>query len=341
MNELKIVVDQKPGVISTNFEDIKVKLSAQMQIYKDLEVTEDNKTERKKDVATLRKMQKAITEKKSEVRNICLKPYEEFNEQANALAEIIQEPIRIIDSQVKDFEDKQRLLKQEEIKKIYSELIGDLKENLPLDKIYDSRWENAATSKKAIREEMTSQIEKIRQEVKVITSTVSDKAPEALEGYWGDLNLARAIAMISSYEDYKKKILAQQEEKQRREKEAELERERERIREEERKKIREEERIRDEERKKAIEAEERIKEEERRKAAEQEERIREEERLATEKKLMGIKEAVPADDLEAPFTVSDETSAVFTVTGTQDELSQVEMYLNSIGLFFERKDVNE
>lgn len=336
MNDLQIVVDLKPGMISTNFIDIKKSLSTQMQVYKELEVTEENKPERKKDVATLRKMQKSITEKKSEVRNKCLEPYEEFNKLANELAEIINEPIQIIDNQVKEFEDKQRLAKIAEIMKIYSELIGDLADNLPIDKIYDSKWENTATSKKSIREDLTSRIEKVRQEVNVINSMVSDKTPEALEYYWIDLNLARAVDVINSYEEYKKKILAQQEEKQRKDKEAELEKERVRIREEERKRIQEEERIREDERQKAIE---------------DEARIRAEESLATEKKLMGIKVPVVSStvemDLEAPFTAEDELPfvtvgeirSVFTVIGTADELRQVEMYLNSIGLFFERKDV--
>ena len=173
---------------------------------------------------------------------------------------------------MKEFEDKQRLAKIDEIRKIYAELIGELEENLPLDKIYDSRWENVATSKKAIKDELTAKIDKVRQEVELITAMVSDKTEEALEGYWVGLSLSRAVATINSYEEYKKKIIAQQEEKQRKDKEAELERERERIRMEERKKIREEERIREEEKKKASDEEARIREEERKKAAEAEEK---------------------------------------------------------------------
>ena len=55
MEELKIVVNQELGVISTNFEEIKKSLSTRMEVYKSLEVTEENKTERKKDIATLRR----------------------------------------------------------------------------------------------------------------------------------------------------------------------------------------------------------------------------------------------------------------------------------------------
>lgn len=334
MNELQIKVDLIPGLISTNFNSIKDDLSVQMQVYKELEVTEENKAERKKDVATLRKMQKAITEKKSEVRNLCLAPYEEFQKQANELAEIINEPIRIIDNQVKEYEDKQRLFKIAEIKKIYAEQVGDLDDNISIDQIYDSKWENSATSMKSIREDISSKLNKIRQEVAVISSIQSDKQQDALNSYWVDLNLAKAVSMINTYEDNKRRILEQEKARKQREEEASLERERQRIRDEERARVREEERIR---------------EEERAKAQAEEDKIREEERLATERKLMGIKAPAAPVDLEDPFDVDESElpfvipgdvniKAVFTVIGTPFELQQVEMYLNSIGVTYQRRD---
>jgi flagellar biosynthesis GTPase FlhF len=178
---------------------------------------------------------------------------------------------------------------------------------------------------------------------------VSEKTEEALRLFWGDLDVAKAMQMINRYEAQKREIQARLEEQQRKDKEAEeerqrlarereLEREKQKVRDEEMARIRKEEQIREEERRKAAEAEEKIREEERQKAAEEEERIREEERLATEKRLMEVKAPAPVDDLEAPFIVSDEVTAVFTITGTVEELQQVEMYLNSIGLLFERKD---
>jgi hypothetical protein len=332
MNELQIEVKLTPGSLSTNFDEIKINVSEQMQIYKELEVTEENKADRKKDIAVLRKFLKAIAEKESEIRNLCLAPYNEFKKRSAEIIEIINEPIRIIDNQVKEFEDKQRLLKIAEIKKFYAEQIGELDDNISIDQIYDSKWENATTTMKFIRTDIEDKLNKIRQEVAVISSMQSDKQQDALNSYWMDLNLAKSISMINTYEENKRRILAQEEERKRREQEAALERERQRIREEERAKVREEERIREEERQKALA---------------EETRIREEERLATEKRLMGIKEPTEPIDLEAPFETDEspfvtpediQVKAVFTVIGTPFELNQVEMYLNSIGLLFERKD---
>jgi hypothetical protein len=58
---------------------------------------------------------------------------------------------------------------------------------------------------------------------------------------------------------------------------------------------------------------------------------------------MDIKEPAPVfssptDDLEAPFDITnDEIRTTFIVEGTPEELDQVAMYLNSIGLVWERK----
>ena len=63
MDELKIVINQELGTISTNFEEVKEALTDQMKVYEELKVSESNKPERKKDIATLRKIIKAVTEK--------------------------------------------------------------------------------------------------------------------------------------------------------------------------------------------------------------------------------------------------------------------------------------
>jgi len=306
MNELKIVVNQKPGTITTNFEDIKEQLSAQMEIYNELEVTEDNKPERKKDVATLRKMQKAITAKKSEVRAACLAPYDKFSKQADVLNEIIQKPILLIDNQVKDFEEKQRLLKKQEIENYFTELIAsypELSDEIGIAEIYDNRWENISTTMKSVREDMAARLDKIQADVVLIKSMVSDKTEEALSLYWGDLDVTKAITMINHYEAQKREIQARLERQKQLEREQELERERERVREEERKRIHEVERIREEERKKL-----------------QEEQI--------------AKEIAEKEKLSAKQTMGDTDMVTYKIIATAEEFEMIEMYLNSIGVEF-------
>lgn len=327
MKDLQIVVNQQQGAITTNFNEVKEALTEQMEIYKELEVTEDNKPERKRDIATLRKIIKAVNDKRIGVKKECLKPYEVFEKQASELVDIINQPIGILGSQVKEFEDKQRLQKIADINTYFAEIIPsypELIDEIGITTIYDNRWENVATSMKSVKEDIKAKLDKIQADITLIKSMPSDKTEEALKLYWGDLDVTNAITMINRYEQQKKEIEQRVAEQQKKEQAEAIEREVERAKKAERE---------------AIERENKAKQE----AAEQEEAIREQERLATEQRLMGIKKPVQIDnssfdDLEAPFTVSD-NKTVFIVTGTTEELQQVEMYLNSIGLEFERSDL--
>jgi hypothetical protein len=238
MNELQILINQQSGVITTNFEDIKTSLSDQMQIYKELVVTEENKTERKKDVATLRKMVKAVNDKKVDVKNEFMKPYTTFEQNVKELIDIINEPISIIDNQVKEYEEKQRLAKQDTIKALFLEMIIDypdcMQDEIQLDTVYDNRWENATASMKSVKEEMTVKLDTIKNNVAIIQSMVSDKTAEALNLFWGDLDFTKAIVMINRYEAQKKEIEARVSDRQKKEQAEAIDREIERARKAER-----------------------------------------------------------------------------------------------------------
>lgn len=367
MNDLQIIVNQKQGIISTNFEEIKKELSTQMEVYKELEVTEENKPERKKDIATLRKMAKAVNDKKIEVKNKFMEPYTAFEGNVKELISIIDEPIELIDKQVKVFEEKQLADKKLKIHDTYNEIIGEMGDYLPLKQIYNSKWENVSTSLKSIREEMEEAISSTEMAVNTINGMNSEAVPKALEQYKKDLSLANAIGHINRYEQQKAEILAKEEQKRKEEEERKRRAEEDRIREQERKRVAEEERIREEARRKAIE-------DERQKVAEAE-RLKEDERKEEEDKLRKIELAnapkpsvdkaseelfeeepftyepfVAKEDEtfteepfevpeEAPFDVAgNEIRTTFIIDGTLDELDQVSMFLDSIGLVWERKD---
>lgn len=356
MNELQIVVKQKPGIISTNFEEIKAELSAQMEVYKELEVTEENKPERKKDIATLRKMKKALDDRRIEVKKQYLKPYDDFEAKVKELTALIDDPIELIDNQVKVFEESQKVKKKQNIKNSYQELIGEMGEYLPLDRIYNNKWENVSVTMKTIREEMEDAISSTVMAVTTIKGMNSEAVPQALELYKKDLSLANAITYVNRYEQQKTEILAREEQKRKEEEEHRRRVEEERIRELERKRVAEEERIREEARRKAIEEERQRVEAEKQKADKEKARnsiqevhadippIQEdipEEPFAVEDEEPFTDEAFITEEpfeSELPFITVGEIKSTFTVVGTFEEIEQVELYLNSIGLFFERKD---
>lgn len=145
-NEISVVVKQETGAINFNYEEIKENLTESMKVYKGMTFEEDSKVFAKKEVAMLRKMKKAIDEKRIAVKKECLKPYEDFETKAKELITLIDEPIKIINNQVSAYEEKRIQEKKAKIQVIYSDSIGDMEEYIPLQKIYDTKWENSSTS---------------------------------------------------------------------------------------------------------------------------------------------------------------------------------------------------
>lgn len=334
MQELQVVVNQKAGVIEWNYDDIKAALQERMDLYKDAVVTEDGKTMAKKEVAALRNMKKAIDEKRKEVKNKCLEPYDEFNSKVMELMTIIDEPISLIDRQVKAFEEKRKEERRAAIRKIYDDRIGGIRDFIPLERFYNAKWENVTTSLKSIKEDIESIVSSIESAIQAISSMQSDAVPKALNMYKQNLDMAAAIAYINNYERQKLEILQAEERRRKEEEERKHQAEIERIRQEERKRIAEEERIREEERKKVLD-----------KTSEKKEILEEpEEHLFITSSSVQDEESVAFSTNDEPdslpFAQPGTLTVFYKVIATEEELEHVEMAFNSIGIIFERRNAS-
>lgn len=305
MQKLELTINQTMGVITGNFEDIKKSLEAEMAVYETKQFAEEDKQKAKGDLADLRKLRKAVNDRKAEVKKDYMKPYEVFEGKVKELIGVIDKPIALIDGQVKEFEAKRVEEKKAEIQNLYNELVEEeLHDYIPLEKIYGEKWTNASTTMKSIREEINLKAMQTRQDITTIKAMKSEKEEQALNLYMENNNLALAIQMINRYEQEKAEILQRKEKEEQERRERELERERERVREEERARIREEEKIKAEAEQKAID------------------------------QIKAVDETKAAE-----LTTEDSKTVVFTVKATDAELEEIEIALTSLGVYFERKDV--
>lgn len=152
MEELNAVINQENGMIDfNNFDQLKERLLNYLKNYKGATFTEETKAIARADIADLRKLKKAINDRKIEVKKLFMQPYEEFEVKAKELMALIDEPIELIDNQVKVFEKKRIEERRVLIQEIYEEKSGDLAEYAPLDRIYSDKWERASTSTKSIK----------------------------------------------------------------------------------------------------------------------------------------------------------------------------------------------
>lgn len=325
MHELTLRVTQNPGTIEINFDELEKSLDQKLSQYKGALITEESKVIAKKEVAELRKLKAEINEAKKGVKAEWMKPYDQFEAGMKRLMAKVDEPINLIDQQVKELEEQRKAKKKEDINELYLKLTErdpSVREYAPIEKIYNEKWENASVTMKSVTDDLTILIEKTSMELQVISSMESEVKAEALTIYRNTRDMAKAVVHINEYERRKAEIL----ERERKQKEEE----------EERKKQAEIERIRREERE-AIEREERAKREaleEAKRILEQDSQKKEESVVPAEKPFAVAEE--PSDEL--PFVQPNTRTVIYRVVATEEELEAVEMAFASIGIYFERRD---
>lgn len=213
---LEVQISRNNGTIDFNFEDLKDALTAELELYKNLVFTEDTKADAKKTVAELRKLKKQISDKRIEVKKLYMQPYTNFEAKVKELDKLINEPIAYISEQIDVFEQKRIEEKRELINEIYLELVSereDIAGYAELNRVYDSKWENASTSKKTIQEAITSYLDSVDNDIAAIESMESEYEAKALMRYKETGVLSDALLTIRQWEKQKEEILKAEEEK--------------------------------------------------------------------------------------------------------------------------------
>ncbi len=227
MQEINLLVEQKNGSIETNSEEIKAALAAKMEEYKGMVFTAESQPEAKRTVASLRKLKKAMSDRRIEIKKKFMEPYTNFEAQVKELDKLIDEPIDFISGQIEEFERRRVEAKKAMICEIYTGIMaehGTVMEYLPLDRIYDSRWENSTTTQKAITEAITAHVEHVEKDLDTIRAMGSEFEDKGLAKYKATLELSDAIATMNQYQKQKEEILRRQAEEEQRKAEEEARR---------------------------------------------------------------------------------------------------------------------
>lgn len=310
MENNNVVITQQGTVINCDFESAKAYLRGRLEQFNGVLFTEDMKKDAKQTVADLRKEKKELIDRVKDVKKEYMRPFDEFNAQAMELIEMYDEPINFINEQVADYERKRIEEKKVFIQGLYDEFIGCdelMKEYLPLEKIYNPKWENATTNRKAICTELDEYVTKTREAIQSIKAMNSDVEEIALNMYKETFDITKCILYINNHERQKAEILAREQERIRRE---------------------EEERIRREEREK-MEAE--------RKAQEQIEMLRREAEIDKERAVEEARQEAAQEVIDGfiPNVEGEANLYEYRMSLTPDAKNKLEMYLDSVGIEWE------
>ena len=192
--ELRIEKITFPEVIDFNFDELKQEITSRVAMYANMVYTEDQVKQAKADRANLNKFVKALSDERIKVKKQCLKPYEEFEAKVNELSKIVQEPIKMIDKQVKEYEQQKQNEKLDKIKEYWAELLqaDKIPEALTFAQIFNEKWLNASVSMKSIQEEINSRIEQIEKDLETL-SNLPEFGFEAKEVYKTTLDINKAL----------------------------------------------------------------------------------------------------------------------------------------------------
>lgn len=181
MNEFELSI--REGAITTNLDSLKAELSEVAERYTGVVVSEETIPQAKTDLADLRKIVKEIEDRRKSVKKIWEKPYKNFEAEVKAALEIINEPIELIDKQVKDFANQQKEDKKNHIKELYEEQIKGYEDFLPLEKIFNEKWLNASTKDSEIIFDINGHVTKIKADMDAIDALQSEFKDEIIKAY--------------------------------------------------------------------------------------------------------------------------------------------------------------
>lgn len=208
--ELKIISPSEDGYIKKiewNHEELKREVSEKVEKYKDLVYSDEQIKEAKTDRANLRKFVDALESKRKELKKLCLAPYEDFEKKLKEITTIVNEPIQMIDKQVKSFEALQKEEKRTNLECFFGGY--NPFEWLKFEQILDDKWLNASCKTEKAVEEIQSKVEQIKKDLETLQN-LPDFSFEAVEVYKQSLDLNNAISEgVRLSEMQKKKAEAQ------------------------------------------------------------------------------------------------------------------------------------
>lgn len=318
--EFRLINPTEDGFLRTikwNKDELEAAVRQKIAVYENVVYTEDNIKQAKSDRAELNKLTKAIEDRRKMVKKIINEPYEKFEEELKEILALIQKPVGIIDTQVKAFEEQQKEDKKKQIEAAYQEVIGDLAEVLPFEKVFDPRCLNQTYKLLQDQQEVKSRVQTVRRDLETIDSLDSKYKLNAKDVYIKTLDLGKALAENKRLSDLEEKLEA--EKKRKAEEEAERKRQ-------------EEERRKAEEERRAQEAA---------KAAE----TKQEEPTAEPAKKPEVSAAqeVPADtsaeaavDPFAPKAEEKKYKTRFCATGTKEQLNGLVEYMKENNIEYGR-----
>ena len=200
-NLVPVEVKKNIGTIEDNLDVVEASIRQKLAEYAQVVITQDCVQDGKELLADIRKEKKSLDDERKAIKKAWMKPYEAFEVRAKKIIDLYDEPVRLIHSQLEAYEEDRKAAKRNDIKKIYEFVVkenAEIADWLPLEKIYDTKWENATCKDKTIREAIEMAFSQIKVSISTIQSMQSAWEEDALNVLKDTGSLPLAIEKINS-----------------------------------------------------------------------------------------------------------------------------------------------
>ena len=204
-----------PVAVSFNYEELKKEIADRTLPYKGLIVTEEAIPTAKADLAKLRKLEKAIDDRRKAVKKEFNAPYMEFEAKIKDILSDIQEAEANIDTQVKAFEQKEQDAKFAKIKQFFDLTFHDFINDVRFETVYNPKWLNKGCKMADIEEEIAASANRLYADIGVVKGLKSAHEISLLNTLFHSLDLGEALkqhnVLVSLEERQKAEEQAKQE----------------------------------------------------------------------------------------------------------------------------------
>lgn len=191
-NEIKAEINETASV-THNMSEVKEYALELKKYYSKLVFSDDQVKEAKEERAAINKIVKKVEDYRKSVVASFNRPLEEFVNEAKQAENILKETSTFVDGQVKKYEEEEKEKKKEGCQKIYEEMIGDLKELVSFENLFNDKWLNKTTKYDEVKSDIQNVIEKVNSGLEAIKTLKSEFETEIINTFLEDFDVTKAI----------------------------------------------------------------------------------------------------------------------------------------------------
>lgn len=193
------------GSLTANFDALRESVKASVAKYHGLVYTDDQISEAKTDLASLRAERKKIDDARKSVKKEFMNPYDQFEAQVKETLAIYDDAIAEISEQVKAAEEAENARKKREIEEWWSRNGVQSVEGIKLAQVWDERYLNKTMTAKKWQEDLTAKVKTIEADLSTISFFEPEMMNFVLPMYMRTLNLSDACAEYERFKENQRK----------------------------------------------------------------------------------------------------------------------------------------